>query len=106
MDWYFEKAVCHSVSFIGGRAPMIGFHSVMESPEPVGLVIPPNNTWMMSIATPRKIQFATILVDRCSFISFAIHTHLPEKQVQSYCRELCKNIFSRNIRINLLEFDI
>lgn len=38
---------------------MIGFHSVMESPEPVSLVIPPNKTWIIIIPTPINNQVAT-----------------------------------------------
>ena len=38
---------------------MIGFHSVIESPEPVSLVIPPNNTCMIIIPTPINNQIAT-----------------------------------------------
>ena len=72
-----------SVSFIGGNAPKIGFHSVIDKPEPVSLVIPPSNTWIMSIPTPKKIQLATILVELSSFMRFTIHTHFPEKQLRS-----------------------
>jgi hypothetical protein len=46
----------------------------MDKPDPVSLVIPPNNTCISNIATPKKIHFATILVDLswCIFL-FAIH---------------------------------
>ena len=42
---------------------MIGFHSVMERPDPVSLVIPPSNTWIMIITTPVNNQIATGLED-------------------------------------------
>src|SRR5687768_17071533 len=60
---YFSKAVFQSCSFIGGKAPMIGFHSVMERPEPVSRVIPPSRTWIMIMPTPTNNQMATGLED-------------------------------------------
>ena len=53
------NAAFQSASFIGGMAPNKGFHSVIERPEPVNRVIPPNNTWIMIIPTPTKSQLAT-----------------------------------------------
>jgi hypothetical protein len=43
---------------------MIGFHSVIESPEPVNRVIPPSNTCMIIIKTPINSQMATALEER------------------------------------------
>jgi hypothetical protein len=47
---------------MGGNAPKMGFHSVIESPEPVSLVIPPNKTCTMIIPTPANNQMATARV--------------------------------------------
>ena len=38
---------------------MTTFHSVMDKPEPVNLVMPPSMTWMVSIPTPKNTQLAT-----------------------------------------------
>jgi hypothetical protein len=40
-------------------APNKGFHSVIDRPDPVSLVIPPNRTWIMIMATPINSQMAT-----------------------------------------------
>src|SRR6266516_2743817 len=41
---YFPKVSCHPTSSSGGRAPTIGRHSTMESPEWVSRVTPPTTT--------------------------------------------------------------
>jgi hypothetical protein len=38
---------------------MTGFHSVIESPDPVSRVIPPNKTCTISITIPISNQIAT-----------------------------------------------
>jgi hypothetical protein len=43
---------------MGGNAPMIGRHSVMDNPEPVSRVIPPNKTCTISITIPINSQAA------------------------------------------------
>src|SRR5688500_14596817 len=58
--WYLVKAFRQSCSFKGGIAPIIGFHSVIERPEPVNRVIPPSSTCTTSIKIPTRIQFETI----------------------------------------------
>ena len=69
---YFSKAVFQSCSFIGGKAPMTGFHSVIDRPDPVNLVMPPSNTWMIIINTPISNQIATGLEERVCCKSFFI----------------------------------
>ena len=38
---YFSKDSCHCNSFNGGKIPIIGFHSTIDKPDCVNLVIPP-----------------------------------------------------------------
>ena len=46
---YFSKASCQAASESGGTMPMMGCHSVMESPDPVRRVAPP----ILTIANTR-----------------------------------------------------
>src|SRR5258706_4810925 len=69
---YFSNALFHSCSFIGGNAPMIGFHSVMERPEPVNRVMPPNKTCTMIMKIPISNHIATGFVDRFLRRSFVM----------------------------------
>src|SRR5262245_50420336 len=41
MVWYLANSVCHSACESGGRMPVTGFHSTMESPDSVSRVAPP-----------------------------------------------------------------
>src|SRR6185295_4269403 len=61
---YWSKAFCHAASLRGGNAPSNGFHSVMESPEPVSRVIPPRITCTMIMPTPVSSQMATGFEER------------------------------------------
>ena len=69
MCLYLLNASFHPVSFKGGKAPRIGFHSVMDSPEPVSLVIPPSNIWIINMARPISNQIATGREDGCKNFS-------------------------------------
>lgn len=59
MARYFSNASLQSAAFIGGRAPMIGFHSVIDSPEPVRRVMPPTTTMAKTRAAQTNSQMAT-----------------------------------------------
>ena len=50
---------------MGGKAPNIGFHSVIDNPDPVNRVIPPNTTWIIIMPTPTNNHMATGLEERC-----------------------------------------
>ena len=50
---YLSNASCQSASDSGGTMPMIGFHSVIDRPEPVRRVAPPT-------LTSRKTSAATV----------------------------------------------
>ena len=54
--WYLAKASAHCASLRGGIAPMIGSHSVMESPEPVSRVSPPMVTMARMIRAMARSQ--------------------------------------------------
>jgi hypothetical protein len=41
---YFSNSTCQPASERGGTAPVTGFHSVMDRPEPVSRVAPPMPT--------------------------------------------------------------
>jgi len=71
---------------------MIGFHSVMESPEPVSRVIPPNKTCMMSIAIPINNQAATGRADVLEKSSFM---QPPKLRSEAY-------VEVRNVQYHLL----
>ena len=58
---YFSKASFQSAAFIGGTAPMIGFHSVIDRPEPVSRVMPPMTTMANTMAAQTNSQTATAL---------------------------------------------
>ena len=57
--WYLWNSVSQAFSLSGGIVPVMTFHSVMDSPEPVRRVTPPSTTWMMSMMIPIPIQMAT-----------------------------------------------
>ena len=59
MARYFSNAAFQSAAFIGGKAPMIGFHSVIDSPEPVRRVTPPTTTIANTRAAQMNSQMAT-----------------------------------------------
>src|SRR4029078_1111163 len=73
---YFSNAICHSCSFMGGRVPMIGFHSVIERPEPVNRVIPPSKICMMIIKTPISNQIATGREERVRLFLIAAQSYV------------------------------
>src|SRR5262245_58317034 len=41
MAWYLANSICHSACESGGRTPVTGFHSTIESPDSVSRVAPP-----------------------------------------------------------------
>ena len=57
---YFSKASSQSAVFKGGIAPMIGFHSVMDSPDPVRRVTPPITTITNTRAAVANSHAATM----------------------------------------------
>jgi hypothetical protein len=59
MALYLLKASIQSASFIGGIAPMIGFHSVIDRPEPVRRVTPPTTTMANTSTATVQSQIAT-----------------------------------------------
>ena len=56
---YRAKASFQSASLSGGTAPMIGFHSVIDRPEPVRRVIPPTTTMANTRTATQNSQIAT-----------------------------------------------
>src|SRR5215467_3412786 len=44
MVLYFANSACQSASPSGGKTPVTGFHSTIESPDSVSRVAPPTNT--------------------------------------------------------------
>ena len=59
MARYFSNASFQSAAFIGGRAPMMGFHSVIDSPDPVRRVMPPTTTMAKTRTAHVNSQMAT-----------------------------------------------
>jgi hypothetical protein len=55
---YLSNSACHSAVFKGGSVPVIGFHSVIDKPDSVSLVIPPRSTCIIIIPTPINNQTA------------------------------------------------
>src|SRR6476469_2481147 len=41
MAWYLANSACHSAGESGGKIPVTGFHSTIESPDSVSRVAPP-----------------------------------------------------------------
>ncbi|MNN08001.1 hypothetical protein D3C81_1208440 [compost metagenome] len=56
---YLSKASAHSAPFMGGMAPMMGFHSVIDRPEPVRRVTPPMTTMAKTMAALKNSHNAT-----------------------------------------------
>src|SRR5512145_2163511 len=59
---YLANSACHSASESGGRAPVTGRHSVIDSPDSVSRVTPPITTMAKIIAQQARSQSATGLV--------------------------------------------
>ncbi|MNS67971.1 hypothetical protein D3C72_1012350 [compost metagenome] len=59
MALYLSKASAHWASFSGGMAPMMGFHSVIDRPEPVRRVTPPMTTMAKTMAALKNSHNAT-----------------------------------------------
>src|SRR5262245_23618364 len=57
--WYLRNASCQSASVSGGSMPMIGFHSVIERPQPGSRVAPPRLTMASTKAATAKSQTRT-----------------------------------------------
>ena len=55
--------MCQSSSFKGGIAPINGFHSVIDNPDPVKRVIPPMMTMQKIKKQPHNNQIATGRLD-------------------------------------------
>jgi hypothetical protein len=49
---YFSNACAQAISLRGGIAPVTGFHSVIDRPDPVRRVAPPTAT--MTITRPAR----------------------------------------------------
>ena len=62
MCLYFSNSVCQAFCDIGGNAPVIGFHSVIDSPDSVRRVTPPKSTCIIIINTPDNSQIPTALL--------------------------------------------
>ena len=62
--WYFSNSDCHAASDIGGRAPVTGFHSVIDRPESVSRVSPPTSTIAATIAAMTSSHAAIMRRDR------------------------------------------
>ena len=62
---YLANASCHSASESGGTAPMIGCHSVIDSPEPVSRVAPPMPTITSTSSATSSSQTRTARSDAC-----------------------------------------
>ena len=80
---FVSKSLPATWPFIGGTAPMIGAHSVMDKPEPVRRVMPP----MTTIAKIRKQPPAARLrrndeIDR----SYALAITIPVRQSSNRSR--------------------
>ena len=56
---YLSKASSHWASFTGGRVPMIGCHSTIDSPEWVSRVTPPTTTMANTSAQQASSHAAT-----------------------------------------------
>src|SRR5215208_4885464 len=56
---YFSNSAAQAISESGGMAPVTGFHSVMERPDPVSRVAPPTATMATTSAARRKSQACT-----------------------------------------------
>ena len=63
--WYLANSSCHSTSPIGGMTPWIGFHSVIERPEPVRRVAPPTTIMAMTIRITAPSQMRISARSRC-----------------------------------------
>lgn len=56
---YFSNSILQSSAFIGGMMPVMGFHSVMLSPDSVRRVTPPTTITAKTIADENKSQRPT-----------------------------------------------
>src|SRR6187551_1540285 len=50
ITWYLANSVCHSACESGGKTPVTGFHSTIESPDSVSRVAPPTTNVSTIIA--------------------------------------------------------
>src|SRR4030095_13265711 len=62
---YLLNSSIHFCSFNGGNVPVITFHSVIDTPEPVRRVTPPHNISIIRIPTPLISQMSTAFEDLC-----------------------------------------
>ncbi len=70
--WYRRKACSQSAWLSGGIAPLTGFHSVIDRPLSVSLVIPPTTTIRKTSAATANSQFETASGRACRAGSAAI----------------------------------
>ncbi len=56
---YLPNSDCQAASDIGGTAPVTGFHSVIDRPEPVRRVAPPTTTMARTRAATANSHTAT-----------------------------------------------
>src|ERR1700722_19759679 len=57
--WYFANSACQAAADSGGRMPVTGCHSVIDSPDQVSRVMPPITTIAKIIAQHTSSQIAT-----------------------------------------------
>src|SRR5215204_4416760 len=57
--WYFANSSCQASALSGGTDPLIGFHSVIESPERVRRTNAPNTMRKATIELKMTSQFPT-----------------------------------------------
>ncbi len=98
---YLSKASCQSASDSGGTMPMIGFHSVIDRPEPVRRVAPPT-------LTSRKTSAATVSSQtRTGVVSTTAVVALPGSGLRlSHRRALtafCRRFGMRRIAVARLD---
>src|SRR5688572_5789929 len=60
MRRYFSNSAAQAASVRGGIAPVTGFHSVIDSPDPVNRVAPPTATIATTSAASTKTQTRTV----------------------------------------------
>ena len=56
----------------GGKAPVIGFHSVMDNPDSVSRVIPPTTTIANTRSATQSSQFAMLAGRSCNDVTAAL----------------------------------
>jgi hypothetical protein len=63
LSLYLANSSSHASSFLGGKLPVTGRHSVMLSPDSVRRVSPPKTTIPKTLAAEPSSQYATDFLD-------------------------------------------